>query len=190
MGERIERLKLLWSLNKQQKINLYFGDESGFQLVPNLPYGWQAKGQYIRMLPRKRKTLSVFGLLGTDNHLVSYPTEQNTNADFIIQCLDDFVKKIKKPTVIILDNAPIHKAKKVRQKRMEWEDKGLFLFFLPKYCPHLNRIETLWRKIKYEWLHYKNYKSWRTLCKAVKKILASFGSGQFNINFSEPYYLK
>ena len=93
MGEKIERLKLLWSLNQREQIDLYFADESGFQLVPNLPYGWQAKGQYIRMLPRKGKTLSVFGLLGTDNHLVSYPTEQNTNADFIIQCLDDFMKR-------------------------------------------------------------------------------------------------
>lgn len=180
----------LWSLQEQGHIDLFFSDESGFQLVPNLPYGWQAKGQYIRMLPRKGKNLSVFGLLSSTNRLVCYPTEQATNAAFIIQCLDDFVQKINKPTVVIMDNAPIHKARIVMDKRKEWEAKGLFIFFLPKYSPHLNRIETLWRKIKYEWLKPKDYKSWRTFTYAVKNILASFGSDDYNIRFSEPYYIS
>ncbi len=188
MGEKIDRLKLLYQLDKSDYINLFFSDEVGFQLVPNIPYGWQAKGEYVRMLPRKGKSLSVFGLLGTDNRLVSYPTEQRTNAQFIITCLDDFIKKIDKPSVIIMDNAPIHRAKVMMKKRQEWEEKGLFIFFLPKYCPHLNRIETLWRKMKYEWLHHRDYKSWSTLTRAVKNILASFGSEKYNIRFSEPYY--
>ena len=141
------------------------------------------------MLPRKTKNLSIFGLLGTNNRLVSYSTEERTNAAFIIQCLDDFIKKIDKPTVVIMDNAPIHRAKIMMEKRKEWEKKNLFLFFLPKYCPHLNRIETLWRKTKYEWLKPKDYKSWRTFTKAVKNILASFGSDKYSIKFSEPYYI-
>ena len=190
MGKKVERLKTLWSLQKNNYIDLYFSDESGFQLVPNLPYGWQPKGEYIRMLPRKGKNLSIFGLLSTNNHLVSYPTEQNTNADFIIQCLDDFVTKINKPTVVIMDNAPIHRAKTMMNKRKEWETKNLFIFFLPKYCPHLNRIETLWRKMKYEWIKPKDYKSWKTFTNAVKNILASFGSDNYNITFSKPYYIS
>jgi transposase len=182
-------MKDLWLLQKTGHIDLFFSDESGFQLVPNLPYGWQPKGEYIRMVPRKGKNMSIFGLLGTNNRLVSYPTEENTNAAFIIRCLDDFVTKIEKLTVIIMDNAPIHRAKAMMEKRREWEDKGLFIFFLPKYSPHLNRIETLWRKMKYEWLKPEDYKSWRTLTKAVKNILASFGSDEYNIRFSEPYYI-
>jgi len=189
MGEKIERMKLLWTLQEENHIDLFFSDESGFQLVPNLPYGWQAKGEYKRLLPRKGKNLSVFALLSTDNRLVSYPTEQTTNAAFIIECLEHFIKKINKPTVVIMDNAPIHRAKVMMAKRKEWEAKGLFIFFLPKYCPHLNRIEILWRKMKYEWLKPKNYKSWRTLINAVKQILAAFGSPKFNIKFSDPYYI-
>lgn len=191
MAEKLARLKHLWTLNQSGHIDLLFSDEAGFQLVPNLPYGWQAKGQYIRLWPRKGKTLSIFGLLGTNNRLISYPCERSTNAAFIIQCLEDFVnKQLDKPTVIIMDNAPIHRAKAVQQKRKEWEEKGLYLFFLPKYCPHLNRIETLWRKIKYEWLKPKDYYSWRTLTRAVKNILATFGQNQYNIQFNKPYYLN
>lgn len=189
MGEKIERMKVLWTLHKNNHIDLFFSDESGFQLVPNLPYGWQERGQYVRLLPRKGKNLSIFGLLSTHNQLVSYSSEKSIDAHFIIQCLDDFVKKIKKPTVVIMDNAPIHKARKMMEKRKEWENKNLFIFFLPKYCPHLNRIETLWRKMKYEWLQPKDYKSWKTFTKAVKNILASFGSEKFNINFNDPYYV-
>jgi transposase len=182
-------MKDLWLLQKNEHIDLFFSDESGFQLVPNLPYGWQPKGEYVRMMPRKGKNMSVFGLLGTDNRLISYPTEKYTNAAFIIQCLDDFVTKIERPTVVIMDNSPIHRAKAMMEKRKEWEDKDLFIFFLPKYSPHLNRIETVWRKVKYEWLKPKDYKSWRTFTKAVKNILASFGSDEYNIRFSEPYYV-
>lgn len=189
MGQKIEQLQLLWQLNQSGYIDLFFSDEVGFQLVPNIPYGWQAKGEYVRMLPRKGKTLSVFGLLGANNLLISYPTEERTNADFIIRCLDNFVKKLDKPTVVIMDNAPIHRARKMMAKRQEWEERGLFIFFLPTYSPHLNRIETLWRKMKYEWLHHTDYKSWNTLKKSVKNILTSFGSDQYNINFELPYYM-
>ena len=28
----------------------------------------------------------------------------------------------------------------------------MHLLFLPPYCPELNLIEILWRKLKYEWL--------------------------------------
>lgn len=188
MDEKIEQMRQLWQLEAADLIDLYFGDECGFQLVPNLPYGWQKKEEYVRILPRKGKTLSVFGLLSTKNHLVSYPTEQRTNADFIIQSLDHFSTKIKKLTVLILDNAPIHKSKSMMAKRLEWEEKGLFIFFLPKYAPHLNRIETLWRKIKYEWIHPNDYKSWKVFTRSIKNILTSFGSDLYNINFSKPFY--
>lgn len=184
MVEKIERLRILWQLDQGDHIDLFFADEAGCQLIPNIPYGWQAKGEYVRMLPRKGKTLRIFGLLRTDDRLISYPTEDRTNADFIIQSLDRFVQKIDKPTVMVLDNAPIHRATKMKAKIVQWQQQGLFIFFLPKYAPHLNRIETLWRKMKYEWLHHKDYKSWTTLTKAVKNILATFGSDRFNIQLA------
>lgn len=187
-ADKVKRMKLLWQLYQSEQIDLVFADEAGFRLVPCIPYGWQPIGEWTKIFPRKGKTLSIFGLLYADNRLFCYPTQDKVNADFIIQSLDDFVSKIERPTVIILDNAPIHRAHKMLAKRQEWEDKDLFIFFLPRYSPHLNRIETLWRKIKYEWLKPINYKSWRTLTNAVKNILASFGSEKYDIQFSKPFY--
>jgi transposase len=50
--------------------------------------------------------------------------------------------------VVMLDRAPFHRAEAVRQKRAGWEAKGLELYYLPAYCPHLNPIEGIWRRLK------------------------------------------
>ncbi len=35
-----------------------------------------------------------------------------------------------------------------RQKWAEWEAQGLYLFFLPPYCPEMNPIESEWHQLK------------------------------------------
>jgi putative transposase len=50
--------------------------------------------------------------------------------------------------VVVLDNAPFHKAGAIRDARPGWEMKGLELYYLPAYCPHLNLIEGVWRRLK------------------------------------------
>ena len=51
-------------------------------------------------------------------------------------------------TVIVQDNHPIHKSKQVREHWSAWQEKGLFLFQLPKYSSQMNLIETEWHQIK------------------------------------------
>lgn len=51
-------------------------------------------------------------------------------------------------TVVVLDNATFHKGGEMNEKRAQWEAKGLYLRYLPPYCPQLNAIETTWRKLK------------------------------------------
>lgn len=55
---------------------------------------------------------------------------------------------LKKPSVIILDNATFHKARSTLQLVKE---AGHRLLFLPPYSPHLNPIEKLWANIKRTW---------------------------------------
>jgi transposase len=47
----------------------------------------------------------------------------------------------------------------IKERRAAWEQRGLFLLYLPRYSPHLNIVETLWRKLKYEWLSPKDYET-------------------------------
>ncbi len=52
------------------------------------------------------------------------------------------------PVVVVLDNASFHTAGAVREREPGWEESGLGLYRLPAYCPHLNPIEGMWRKLK------------------------------------------
>lgn len=56
------------------------------------------------------------------------------------------------------------------------KSKGVNLYFLPPYCPELNRIERLWHKMKYTWLAPK-CRDPGTLEADVGEILANFGGG-------------
>ncbi len=50
--------------------------------------------------------------------------------------------------VIIQNNGSIHKSLDVQQKCSQWESQGLYIFFLPKYCSEMNKIEREWQQLK------------------------------------------
>ena len=49
--------------------------------------------------------------------------------------------------VVVLDNASFHTAGVVVERESEWAARGLVLYRLPAYCPHLNLIEGVWRRL-------------------------------------------
>ncbi|NJO77045.1 MAG: IS630 family transposase, partial [Leptolyngbyaceae cyanobacterium RM1_406_9] len=51
-------------------------------------------------------------------------------------------------SVIVLDNASVHRSHCTSAALEQWQKQGLLLFFLPPYNPQMNRIED-------EWLHLK-----------------------------------
>ena len=55
-----------------------------------------------------------------------------------------------RPCAIVLDNYSVHRGAPVRAALPDLERVGVGLFYLPPYSPELNRIETLWRHVKYE----------------------------------------
>ena len=83
----------------------------------------------------------------------------------------------------MLDNASIHKAKIIQQQLKFWAKRGLYIFYLPPYSPHLNIAETLWRKIKKEQIDPLDYLNKETLFYAVNRCLAQLGKA-WKINFS------
>jgi len=163
-------------------IDLYFGDESHFGLIPNVPYAWQSKNNPILLPSSRGKYINVVGLMTRKNKLFYEITETTFNADKIICFLDKFVETITKRTVLILDNSPIHKSKKFMQKIIEWNEKDLLIFFLPPYSPELNLIEILWKRIKYQWLPFDTYQNFQSLKQNLIIVLNSFGKNT-TLNF-------
>ena len=181
-----KRLTLLTLLILAQAgyIELYFGDESGFSLMPTVPYGWIKKGKQACILSQHSGRINVFGLLSATGKLNSYHKQESLNSAFIIECLTEFAQSLQRPTVVVLDNAPLHTSAAFKAKQVEWEQKGLYLFFLPKYSPHLNRIERLWKQIKHGWLKAQDYLSLEHLRQALSNILTGFGTA-FTLDFKE-----
>lgn len=180
--EKSAQLEEFKRLEDEGKINLYYLDETGFCLIPSVPYGWQNIGEYLTIQSRRSPRLNVLGIMNRSHHLESYVSSQSINSDVIIACIDAFFPTVDKPTVIVVDQSSIHTSNFVIDKIEEWKERGLTIFELPAYSPELNLIEILWRFIKYKWIEIHAYKDWKTFVASVEKILREFGKN-YVINF-------
>lgn len=191
-NEEVYRLKRevlgdLEKLSEDGLIELYYADESGVSLEPNVPYGWQFSDEDVSMPMERGKGINCFGLFTRSNQALVVTSEKAINADFVIEQLDWFSFSIRKPTVVVLDNARIHTGNKMKERIEYWQRRGLYIFYLPTYSPHLNIAETVWRKLKYEWLAPNDYEDKQRLQYSVKQALNEFGRS-LRINFSNFTY--
>ena len=66
-------------------------------------------------------------------------------------------QKTRRIRVIVQDNGPIHRCKQVQQLWSPWEEMGLYIFFLPKYCAQMNCFELEWQHLKKDELASKTF---------------------------------
>ncbi len=139
------------------EIDLRYLDESGFSLWMPTQYSYYSKGEQncLEQTKRRGKRLSILGLLaphgGFDYGLVvgSFDGQRYLKLmDAQAKQAQQVFQQTGKIRVIVQDNSPIHTSKAVQQKWHEWEEQGLYLFFLPKYCSQMNPIETEWHQLK------------------------------------------
>ena len=181
--DKCERLSELQTLAAQGQVELFYGDAAGFCLTSPIPYGWQFAGEQVATRPRYSPRLNVLGFFNAaTNALFTVAREGCLDAAFVINALDTWATTRTRPTVLILDNASLHHTAAFAARRLAWEEHNLFIFYLPTYSPHLNKIETLWRKIKYEWLRPEAYRDFSTLKAAVWNILDQVGQ-KYRIRF-------
>jgi putative transposase len=68
--------------------------------------------------------------------------------DYLDALAEQAQREGKPCVVVVLDNAPFHTGGMIRECEARWEARGLRLYRLPSYCPHLNLIEGVWRRLK------------------------------------------
>lgn len=164
------------------RITLYYADESHTCTEGYVPYGWQLKGEDVFVPSQRVARLNIFGMITRDNRYEGFTTTERMTADKIVSFLDDFSFRINKDTFIVLDNATVHRNRWIKELRPIWEKRGLFLFFLPPYSPHLNIAETLWRILKGKWIRPQDYASADMLFYTTNRALADIGNG-LNIQY-------
>ncbi len=174
-------------MSRDGAIDLYYGDEAGVNLEPNVPYGWQFSDEEVAMPQATGKGVNCFGLFTRHNRSWTATTEQAISSKFVMEQLERFSLSLRNLTVVVLDNARIHTGNQIRERLESWQKRGLFIFYLPTYSPHLNIAETVWRKLKYEWLTPEDYASKGHLQYAVKQALWAFGRS-LKIKFSDFRY--
>lgn len=176
-------------------MDLWYLDESG--CAPTLPTGYTWARAGVRALvwdePPQGRRLNVLGALapcGAERRLVwTEPRGKLDSAAFL-----DFVwrevaglpaappelppgYRRARPCVIVLDNYSVHRSQAVKDALPGLEAAGVSLYYLPPSSPDLNRIEALWRQVKYHELPVRSYRTLDDLRLAVEDALGKHAAG-------------
>ena len=162
-------------------IELAFVDEAGFAPQPPNRSAWTRRGDTHAVEAKRAKRLNVIGALLSSGRLLMTQLWHTVNGLWFFGFLMGQRERVSKPLVVILDNASIHTAKAMQPYWDLLEEKGLRFYFLPPYSPELNRIEILWKKMKYEWLPFQVFTP-QELEQAIDQISAGFGS-EYKLTF-------
>jgi putative transposase len=149
-------------------------------------YTWTLKGQAHQQRVRSRwgskgrinliGTLAIEGCAKQLEYRMMEGSCRSVEVASYLNALAQQAHTEGKPCVVVLDNASFHTARMVREREGEWEEKGLVLYRLPAYCPQLNLIEAVWRRLKGFLMPRRFYDSVAELREAVLRALHLLGA--------------
>ena len=105
-------------------IDLFYGDECSVTEERYVPYGWQFKDETVHMEVAKGQRLNCLALICRQSQLPYATTTSTITADFVVEQLDKLSWQLTKPTVVVVDNARVHTADKVRQRLKYFHQRG------------------------------------------------------------------
>lgn len=184
-------MALRQALSEAGLCELWYLDESGF--APTLPTGstWARAGTRALVWdePPQGRRLNVLGALalaGVRRGLVWTAPTGKVDSAALLEFIWREVAQLPAPPdqlpagdrravpcVVALDNASAHVSKAVKAAIPALEAAGVTLYYLPPYSPQLNRIEDLWRHVKYEELPTRSFQTVEELRAAVETALAN-----------------
>lgn len=123
--------------------SLVFIDESGFEEMEDCRYGWSKQGKKVygeKQGKRGKRENLVAGRRKKEKDLIAPMLLRGSlNAEGFEGWLSKYLlPSLETPSVLIMDNAPIHRKNVIKELV---EEAGHQVLFLPKYSPDLNDIE-------------------------------------------------
>ena len=181
------RKETIKTFQSSDEYNLFYYDESGVSIHSNIPYFWSKTDEQVCIDTNKRERLNILGFLNTKTKELFYQSiSGKVCSDRVIDAFNKFINSssnIKKKTIIVLDNARIHRSKKFQKIVDLWAKQNFFVLYLPPYSPKLNLIEILWKHLKYIWINPSAFFSFSSLKSYVTHTLNNFGY-RFDIDFA------
>ena len=134
---------------KLRSKEILFLDETGFNLHTSNNYGYSEKGvsPVLFVPPSKGQNLSACCIISRSGLLSYELIDGGFNGEafmnFIVSNINSGV--LKKNSILVLDNAPIHKTTVLKEFL---QARGVIVNFLPPYSPDLNPIENFFSALK------------------------------------------
>lgn len=150
-----------------RQFDLWYCDEAGGTLTPGVPYAWQKVGQTLELAASHSPRQNILGFFNLHQEFHSFAFEGSVDTQTVIPCFNLFRQHLERPAVVVVDNAPIHTRDDFAEQQLLWQAQGLAVQFLPPYCPALNLLEILWRKLKSDGLPLAAYRSVTTVTRAL-----------------------
>lgn len=146
---------------------ILYADESRVQLLPLIRAMWHWVGQQVRIpTPGSNATRTLFGALDIRTGQWTYLVRERMRKEDFVAFLEHLLVAYPDvPIILIVDNYSSHTAHLVR----DWlaEQERLDLYYLPKYCSHLNPVEGIWLQLKNKIAANRLYGSMQSLLDAV-----------------------
>lgn len=164
-------LKKIKNLVKSKKAILYFEDESAVDLSPVLAKTWGPIGEkIIQKVTANRGSVSAISAVSACGHLLFniHEAGKRFGANDIIDFLNTMLKHHpRRHLVVVMDQAPCHRAKKVIEYIQS--QKRLHVFYLPPRSPEFNPDEKIWSHLKHHELKSHGAKTTEKLRRLTKK---------------------
>ena len=159
-GQAQEEIEALREQAARGEIVLGYVDETGFSSTPDNRYAWTKQGEVHAVDAVRLKRVNVMGCLLSTGKLISCCLQESVNSRWFYAYLTGIAEQVKLtyqvPLVLIVDNASIHRSKQMAAwRKLLEEEYSTSLYFLPAYSPELNRIEMVWKQMKYHWRDFK-----------------------------------
>ncbi len=175
--QKQEEFKEKFEVLKQQLLegqidHIFFADESMIRDYQALSKTWFPKGQQkIIKTYGKHWGTKLIGALDYESGEVFCIQRDKYTAKEFLSFLKIMVNRYKdKNIVLIIDNAPIHRANLLKPF-LEEHAKSLTLVYLPEYSPKLNLIEGLWGWLKESVINNVFFDSPLKIHRAVKSFI-------------------
>ena len=142
-GEKLARIRLAF---EQLRVGaaLCFADELDIHLLPKVGYQWMPKGEQVAVrTPGTNEKRYWAGALNIATGKITHCGWYRKQPGLFLELLETLDRTHPAPLFtqlpVVVDNAKLHKAKKVQQ----WlaAQPRFALLYLPTYCPDANPIE-------------------------------------------------
>lgn len=133
---------------KQDKAEIYWGDETGIQTGANVEKGYSPKGKtpVLRQTAQKHR-INMISAISNQGKVRFMFYRDTMNSKRLITFMRRLVKDAGRKVYLILDNLKVHHSELVR-RWLEKHKEKIEVFYLPSYSPELNPDEYLNNSLK------------------------------------------